>query len=272
MTNTELTAVIDRILKCTDDSGILIGRSVIEDCFRDIKIGDLGKQVPIATGFLPRYGEYYMSCYSPETVRELAKMLLGRDTGSLESKCKIITQWLEQNQPAPYVVGLSGDQVASLADTLNDADYEYHFKSLSEIITEWLKTQTFTQTQFTPNWDDAPDWAGWYAESSDNEKSWFEHEPDPAIFSWSVTGGQKQVIKDNVNWKQTLQHRPRRGSSVKFGQIWKGEGIKVKVGCLGRVSKNGEDSIAFVDMDTNELKTWLLNTFLAKFELTGEQQ
>ena len=93
---------------------------------------------------------------------------------------------------------------------------------------------------------------------------------DLANYIWEGTLHLSEIKNSITEWLEQNPVEPvvvgLSDEQVEVGQVWEGEGIKVKVGCLGRVSKNGEESIAFVEVDTNELKTWLLKTFLAKFE------
>lgn len=81
-----------------------------------------------------------------EKVRELAYLLIGRDTGSVDSKCKIITEWLEQNQPEPVVVGLSDEQVLDLVYYFS---HNMHTPPIDtgHALESWLKTQTFVQPE-----------------------------------------------------------------------------------------------------------------------------
>jgi hypothetical protein len=76
-----------------------------------------------------------------DKAKELAYLLNGRDTGSVDSKCKIITEWLEQNQPKPVVVGLSKNQVLSLSECLSDKCNDYSFRNWIE---HWLVQQEFS--------------------------------------------------------------------------------------------------------------------------------
>ena len=92
-----------------------------------------------------------------EKLRELCNRFMD---AAIDDEDKVITEWLEQNQPTPQVVGLSDEQICELADYISDANYEHHFKSKSEVITEFLKTQTFSQpavgnSDTSSNWDDA---------------------------------------------------------------------------------------------------------------------
>jgi hypothetical protein len=155
----------------------------------------------------------------------------------------IIKEWLEQNQPETIVVGLSDEQIKELCNLLTN---KHNFTWYLEV-KEWQKTRTFSPPEeFKINWEHAPKDAVKCVISYE-----FQTESTKSL-------GHRNVIR--------IERKPK--VQVEVGQVWKGEGIKVKVGCLGRVSKNGEESIAFVDVDTNELKIWLLKTFLAKFELT----
>ena len=55
------------------------------------------------------------------------------------------TQTFAQPEAKEAPVGLSDEQICELADYISDADYEHHFKSKSDVITEYLKTQAFAQ-------------------------------------------------------------------------------------------------------------------------------
>lgn len=81
-----------------------------------------------------------------DKAKELAYLLNGRDTGSVDSKCKIITEWLEQNPVEPVVVGLSDDNVWSLAEAFVD-DNALTMQEMFDSYGEWAKTQAFAQPE-----------------------------------------------------------------------------------------------------------------------------
>ena len=107
---------------------------------------------------------------------------------------------------------------------------------------------------------------------------WLEQNaPEQYSVDWEAVTGNADFVVHKMEMYDTdgnlaqcvnlkTQYRPKSTQQVEVGQVWKDESTTVKVGCLGRVSKNGDESIAFVDIDTNELKTWMLKTFIAKFE------
>jgi hypothetical protein len=68
------------------------------------------------------------------------------------------------------------------------------------------------QDQLEPNWEDAPEWANYFAKDRDERWFWFEHEPliNHAISCWTrKTDGRIQLAIDNENsWKQSLRKRP----------------------------------------------------------------
>ena len=184
-----------------------------------------------------------------EKVRELAYLLIGRDTGSVDSKCKIITEWFEQNPVEPVVVGLSDEQLQDF--------YTYylfkpnHTKSLTNLefaYKEWAKTQTFTQPntlleyqldaarkeinrveslnanllkqQFEPDWDHAPEWANWLAQDDKSNWTWYEKEPKEGMGYFATKWKCENVFVKNHNWQQTLQQRPKTTPQVEVGQVW----------------------------------------------------
>ena len=62
-----------------------------------------------------------------------------------------------------------------------------------------------------PNWDEAPEWAMWWAVDADGEACFFEAEPvrDDMIWDnrgkWDCAG---EVNLSNLDWRETLTKRP----------------------------------------------------------------
>ena len=142
------------------------------------------------------------------------------------------TQTFAQPEAKEAPVGLSDEQICELADYISDADYEHHFKSKSEVITEFLKTQTFADTyedkyndlyedcqslivdkmlvdkeleqlksqKFTPNWDDAPTDA-----TLCRINRVYENEHGVMLTS-------KKIFREE---------RPKPTPTVEVGQVWK---------------------------------------------------
>ena len=85
-----------------------------------------------------------------EKVRQLA-IELYKCSMTPQNNERLITEWLEQNQPEPVVVGLSGEQVGFLSfylyGTTDDRGwFEEQYKS-------WRKTQTFAQGDWREMYD-----------------------------------------------------------------------------------------------------------------------
>jgi hypothetical protein len=217
--------------------------------------------------------------FTPEQICELVKFVFEASVYRPSWVEKRIIEWLEQNQPAPQVVGLSDEQIESLSVSLKMNNLSSAYRSTTEksVIKEWLKTQTFThqpelvvaglsdeqiyslhdylhnnwsnnsfldcyhkwaKTQafaqpdkllerqynetmkeleqlklqkFAPNWDDAPEWANWWAQDSDGQWRWFELEPTVMTNGYlnDSDGKQESVTGFIKNWKQSLQQRPQ---------------------------------------------------------------
>ena len=190
--------------------------------------------------------------FTPEKVRELAFQLKYCNSVERES---LLTEWLEQNQPEPVVVGLSDEMVKEIAkDITCDSDWDspYEWK-LEQIIKSCLKHHG--------NEIKHPVVVGLSDEQVNDLSFVMWHNYNQTIAEYQP---EKIILK---SWLKTQTFtQPQSLPQVEVGQVWKDESTTVKVGCLGRVSKNGDESIAFVDIDTNELKTWMLKTFIAKFE------
>ena len=79
------------------------------------------------------------STFTHEKLRELIFKVLSDD---LEIKEGVIEEWLEQNQPAPQVVGLTEKQIKRLV-----AYIDVSGESLYDDIVTFLETQTFIQPE-----------------------------------------------------------------------------------------------------------------------------
>jgi len=65
---------------------------------------------------------------------------------------------------------------------------------------------------FTPDWNDAPEWANYVAKDDDGEWYWYENEPTPDIDSWewNANGGRKEIyFQAYPFWGDSLQPRPK---------------------------------------------------------------
>ena len=192
-----------------------------------------------------------------EKVRELALLLIGRDTWSVESKSRIITEWLEQNQPTPVVVGLSDDQVWELAKKILVADAEVICATIGtygEAINEYLKTQTFTQPeQFKPDW------------SKLDEDSTIDGCRIDLV--WTCCGGL--IDRETI----ATYERPKPTPIVEVGQVWRYKDNDYIVESVGKV-KFGDgwiDCVTYSDETVSDTKpftyyTRTLSDFLVKFE------
>src|SRR5574343_174040 len=76
-----------------------------------------------------------------EKVRELASRL---DFSYGKLREEIITEWLEQNQHKPVVVGLSDEQVDNLVAYMRKEGFLSFLVPHNLYIKDWLKTQTFS--------------------------------------------------------------------------------------------------------------------------------
>lgn len=63
---------------------------------------------------------------------------------------------------------------------------------------------------FTPDWNDAPEWANYVAKDGDGEWYWYENEPTPFGASWLLNSGRSYYIgAESPYWKDSLQYRPK---------------------------------------------------------------
>ena len=66
-------------------------------------------------------------------------------------------------------------------------------------------------TKLEPNWEEAPDWANWWAVNEDGDSWWFECEPPLSRDQWLMNGNWNYAGNVNLNgfnWRETLTHRP----------------------------------------------------------------
>jgi hypothetical protein len=211
------------------------------------------------------------------------------------------TQTFAQPEVKEIVVGLSDRQtndVVSLFAYDSDESLEY-----AEILRKYLNTQTFAQPvefsnvelrdsyqnliedfealskeleqikeqRFTPNWDDAPEWANWLAQDVTGQWIWFGERPTAGnVESWGWNTYQDKFFKIQVkNWKQTLQQRPTPEPVVEVGQTWNsdyGDEYDVKIIGLGKREQDWEDSICYQYVSNKTMHVTTLEYFLTKFE------
>ena len=136
---------------------------------------------------------------------------------------------------------------------------------------EQLKSQ-----QFTPNWEDAPEWANWLAQ--DKSGAWFWHIEKPCPrdtgnCSW-IGGRYQSATKLNKNWQQTLQERPKPTPQVEVGQVWKclktlNEYVIQHLG-ITKIGEKWVESVTYIydysEYEDKEIYTRTMSDFLAKFE------
>ena len=236
-----------------------------------------------------------------EKVRELA-IELYKCSVTIENNERLITEWLEQNQPEPIVVGLSDEQVEMLSRYVMKRSVT---KSVKEVITEYLKTQTFAQpseaftaameevsirdeeierlkteleqlksSQLKPNWDDAPDWANWLAQDKNGVWTWFENKPLVELVHGKFVSNYPVArfgkASDVKSWQQTLEQRPTPPApQVEVGQVWSYDNKKYYVDSVGKLKSNDElwiDCVTYRSLIDGHFYTRTLEDFLAKFE------
>ena len=98
---------------------------------------------------------------------------------------------------------------ASLAFTAEEA--HDLVKQLQDALVQW-KGETPVQPQ--PNWQDAPEWAKYWAQDRDGQAYWYEVEPyvDERMTQWSQPNRTK--VEEDMSlwlptWRNTLQERPQ---------------------------------------------------------------
>jgi len=58
-----------------------------------------------------------------------------------------------------------------------------------------------------PSWDDAPEWAQWYARDSSRMQHWHESEPHPIASQEWISLSRSLLIRD-YDWKKSKERRP----------------------------------------------------------------
>ncbi len=60
-------------------------------------------------------------------------------------------------------------------------------------------------------WQNAPEWADWYAQDADGREFWFENRPIPDVDGvWrAYPEGQISLLNIQTRWQSTLQERPK---------------------------------------------------------------
>jgi hypothetical protein len=119
------------------------------------------------------------------------------DDANLSSTASFrIREWFEQNPIKPMTVGLSDEQVSSLAFKLHG---NLSYDGRVEVVEKYIKTQTFAQPQqFQPNWDDAPA----IAEEVCITVHWADKDSN--------------IIKSKI----LIQEQRPTSSDVEVGQVW----------------------------------------------------
>ena len=56
-------------------------------------------------------------------------------------------------------------------------------------------------------WENAPEWANWFARDSDGQGFYYSEEPDRGPGIWRK-GGRSETMYDEY-WRSTLQERPK---------------------------------------------------------------
>lgn len=190
--------------------------------------------------------------FTPEKVRELSGKLYHCPLPVREN---VIAEWLEENQPEPVVVGLSDEQVYEISRCACEIGFDVgrtSIQNIIDIVSNYLKTQTFTQLkQFTPNWDDAP-----FAVEFQLRKVWI-----------SAQGNELEELP-------ICFYRPKPTPQVEVGQVWKNHnnGKNYKILMLGKLKESGVwlDAVTYGSADDNYYYyTRTLSDFLAKFERMG---
>ena len=213
-----------------------------------------------------------------EKVRELAAKLFTECGLHIPKGESVITEWLEQNQPEPVVVGLSDEQITLFIET-------YNLHSLVGMhLREWQKTQTFMQPneelarlnnllhdelkgqiksqQFQPNWDDAPDWANFIAIDDDGMQVFHELVP---FFDESARGygshGRDKVIYNKSQRK--VFERPKTHTAVELGSVWHYGAIEATVRCVN------DYEVVLCNNYSGIFSVIAVTDFLAKFKRVG---
>jgi len=227
-----------------------------------------------------------------EKVIELVKDLMFRST---DDRVEITMEWLEQNQPAPIVVGLSDEQLrdffVSSRTFANTNHFVYSYN-------EWAETQNFTQPEVKETVvglsDEQVDEIlivfnkplnGHYARYFKNyletktfpqpnqfEPNWDDAPPNTTCATVKVH--YFDLEDTNIGWKTLSQvKRPQPTPKVEVGQVWKyANDREYVIETVGRLKnyENGGDAwfscVTYRSLDDDEIYTRILFDFLAKFE------
>jgi hypothetical protein len=168
-----------------------------------------------------------------DKVRELSNSL---DYAYGKLREGVITEWLEQNQPSPIVVGLSDEQVDELSYLLEYVEWGY-----KGVIHNYLKTQTLIQPQqFQPSWDGVPT----------------EAVLARVVVKYLHEDGYSSVHADKV---LAQFERPKSTPKVEVGQVW----------CYGAIECTVVDvtstEVAIKNNYSSKLSVMGLSEFLHKF-------
>ncbi len=59
-----------------------------------------------------------------------------------------------------------------------------------------------------PDWDEAPEWARWFAVDANGEAWWFEYKPEPLSFAWDCDEGRSaRADAERDDWRDLLYSR-----------------------------------------------------------------
>ena len=233
-----------------------------------------------------------------EKIRELIAYL---DCVNLDKREQVITEWLEQNPVEPVVVGLSDEQVHSLAYYIGNGDYD----NLKWSISIWQRGQKFAQPKvkevpvglsdaqvdsyrekYMSLYDDYQSLlvdkmiADKEIEQLKSQKfspDW-DDAPIPATeatisLSWYNRDGTRLSGKHLFR-----EQRPKPTPQVEVGQVWKHKHVDYIVTHIGKVKRSvvefGDgwfDCVTYINETTNEYKpvsycTRTMDDFIAKFE------
>lgn len=102
------------------------------------------------------------------------------------------TYWIERHKDEP------------------EADMERYRQQYHTVI-DWMQQPAAP----VPNWDDAPEWAQWWAVDESGQQTWFQYLPIADTYEdmcgeWlPVSGGEMESVRGIVpDWKNTLARRP----------------------------------------------------------------
>ncbi len=95
----------------------------------------------------------------------------------------------------------------------NTSDEEY-----GDLSREWKIVEVWIDglpAMPQPDWDEAPESAGWHAIDPDGLGYWFPAEPFTAFGTWYIESGREKksgyyTLPLGIDWRQTLTKRPPR--------------------------------------------------------------